>query len=413
MWGAISMTYVFYLTGTLYIVGAAVGWTLFALVLLRTFVEGKAAKDSCVPVVIWIWILSMLVMLVALLMAHANYDLSMGQTIKSSVGWAKGWALLALLPLLGAIASVRPKVIIRACCILSSQAVVFVGIGIVLAVVNFHGQLYLSPLKAVGGPISAFEVGLYGLNPETGRARWSFFAPWAPAAGLMSCLLLVICLQEKDQFWRRMGIFGALCMCLFCQSRAGWAIFIAIPGMLIFFNRVRNPLYILAAGVAFSALILLGEPLFELAGQTYQDIKDSRADSTRVRSTLANLALQRWESEAPIWGHGIVERGPKIVEFMPIGSHHSWYGLLFVKGIVGLFALAIPMAATIIYFLCASLRSQRARSALVIMIIFLGYSFFENLEILAYIFWPIFLWLGIALNPIKLTIEESQISGAH
>ena len=46
-----------------------------------------------------------------------------------------------------------------------------------------------------------------------------------------------------------------------------------------------------------------------------------------------------------IWGHGTVERGPHIVEYMPIGSHHTWNGLLFVKGMVGYAGLAVPMAA--------------------------------------------------------------------
>ena len=34
-------------------------------------------------------------------------------------------------------------------------------------------------------------------------------------------------------------------------------------------------------------------------------------------------------------GTRIVERGPHLVEFMPIGSHHTWYSLLFVKGSSG------------------------------------------------------------------------------
>ena len=29
------------------------------------------------------------------------------------------------------------------------------------------------------------------------------------------------------------------------------------------------------------------------------------------------------------------------------------------------------------------------------------YSFFENLEILSFIFWPALLWIGIALNPLR------------
>jgi len=35
------------------------------------------------------------------------------------------------------------------------------------------------------------------------------------------------------------------------------------------------------------------------------------------------------------------------------------------------------------------------------IIVFICYSFFENLEILAFIYWPALLWIGMALNPRK------------
>jgi hypothetical protein len=154
-------------------------------------------------------------------------------------------------------------------------------------------------------------------------------------------------------------------------------------------------------GVLICAVLLLGETIFNWLNNAYLDIKAARPESSRVRSALARIAIQRWESEAPFWGHGIVERGPKIVEFMPIGSHHSWYGLLFVKGIIGLLALAIPMAITTIYLLWQSINNAIAHTAFCMILVFICYSFFENLEILAYIYWPALLWIGIALNPRK------------
>ena len=41
--------------------------------------------------------------LVALWAGHMNWGLGVGKTIKSTIGWAKGWALLALFPAAGAI----------------------------------------------------------------------------------------------------------------------------------------------------------------------------------------------------------------------------------------------------------------------------------------------------------------------
>lgn len=118
--------------------------------------------------------------------------------------------------------------------------------------------------------------------------------------------------------------------------------------------------------------------------------------------------MQRWESEAPIWGHGIVEAGPKIVEHMPIGSHHSWYGLLFVKGAVGLAALAIPILLTFINLTLTAVTDQKSWASYLIMFVFVSYSFFENIEILAYLLWPALLWVGITLNPLKETGDYNE-----
>jgi len=411
VWMTLVSSYFLYLSGTLYAVAALVGWALFFVSSLRWIVFGVSPEKACFPITIWIWVIGMVAMLIALLMAHTEYSLSIGQTIKSTIGWAKGWALLALFPLLGAIVNIRPELLVRACCILSSQSVPFALVGILIVVIGFQGHLFTSPLSVVGGPISTFEVGLFGINPETGKPRWSFFAPWAPAAGLLSCLLLIICSHENNNFWRRSGKVGALVMCLLCQSRAGWALFILLIPAMSTFKYLKQPGVLIFLGLFFTSIVILSQPVMEHVNQVHQDIKDARPGSTRVRTALATIALQRWESEAPIWGHGIVERGPKMVEFMPIGSHHSWYGLLFVKGLVGLLALAIPMLITVMYLLSQAMRFRGAQSALLIMLVLIGYSFFENLEILAYLYWPALLWIGMALNPLKQTLFEYESKG--
>jgi len=132
----------------------------------------------------------------------------------------------------------------------------------------------------------------------------------------------------------------------------------------------------------------------------WEAFKSARADSTRVRNALNRIALSRWQTEAPIWGHGIVDRGGHVVEWMPIGSHHTWLGLLFVKGIVGLFALAVPMLVTVVVLVRRSSnpRYQLASVGLGLSLVLLLYTFGENLEILVYLYWPGMIILGSALQ---------------
>jgi hypothetical protein len=387
--------------GGLYITGSALGWLVLGILALRAYVEGGNPFKS-MPVLVWIWVLGMLVMLVSLWLGHADWSLGISQTIKSSVGWAKGWALLGLFPILGAVVNIKPDTLIRAVCIVCKHTFIFGVLTLFLYLAKFPGHLFISPLQILGGAgDNFFMVSLYGANPETGAGRWQFFAPWAPSACFLSCIFVIFCLQEQDKVWRNWGVAGCVVMALLSQSRAGWAIFILIIPTFLYMRYIKNPWILLGLGLIGPAIILLGEPIYEWLMDSFQQVKEARPASTRVRAALENLAVQRWQAEAPIWGHGKVESGPKLVEFMPIGSHHTWYGLLFVKGTVGLFALAIPMALTGLYLMVHGLRNTQARGAFCMWLVFTCYSFFENLEILAYLYWPALFWLGMALKSIQ------------
>ena len=146
----------------------------------------------------------------------------------------------------------------------------------------------------------------------------------------------------------------------------------------------------------------LAQGILDWIDQTLNAVKSMRADSTRVREALGEIAVDRWWTEAPIWGHGVVERGPHFVEFMPIGSHHTWYGLLFVKGAVGAFALAIPLAWSLLEFaLLALARSRAGKIAFAMVLLMTLYSIGENLEILAYLMWPGLMAMGIAARELQ------------
>jgi len=121
-------------------------------------------------------------------------------------------------------------------------------------------------------------------------------------------------------------------MVLLAASRMGLIVMLIVPVAVWGISRLTRPWVMVATAFCLLVVVAFFEPISQALLALFDDIKSARADSTRVRAALGNIALYRWQSEAYWFGHGVVETGTHLVEFMPIGSHHNWYGLLFVKG---------------------------------------------------------------------------------
>ncbi|MEP1422807.1 MAG: O-antigen ligase domain-containing protein [Erythrobacter sp.] len=402
---SIEWTWPLWLVGGLYIAGPVLGWTLAGMVALAVYLDGlpgNGGKPANTPFAIQAWLLGMAAMLVILWIGHANFDLGMGKTVKSSIGWAKGWALIALFPLAGAVLKIRPEVIYRAVCKLGLHTLIVLPILVTAPYIGLPELLWVSPLKVLGGAgPDYFAAQLYTIEPGAGTPRWQFFAPWSPAAGLMGVICVLLAVREPRLGWKSIGIAGGMALALFSQSRLALVALVVIAPLVWGIARLdRWWIWLIAAPIAL-AFGLFGHTLIDLADTAINEFSSARADSSRVRAALGRIAIDRWQTEAFWFGHGVVENGPHLVEFMPIGSHHSWYGLLFVKGILGAIALAVPIAITLGVLFVRSLSDATAQSGLTMTLVLSLYSFGENLEILAYLYWPALVVIGAALSAPK------------
>lgn len=405
---ALAATWFVYLFGGLYVLGPVLGVGLTGLVFARLYLSGEAIPTRSVtriPSGVWVWIGGMVVMLLALEVGHVNQNMGLGQTIKSTIGWAKGWALLALFPLIGACLQIKLDTVIRAAGWVALGSLLLTPIFMVAPSVGLPERIFVSPLKLVGGPgPEFFAVQLYSYEPTDGSTRLRYFTPWSPAAGMIGNMYLIFALSDKRKFWKWMGILSALAVIVTSKSRLALAAAMFIWPVVIAVGESRRPLMWFTATTGLLLLTPLAQPILDWLDSTLNSVKSMRADSTRVRELLGDIAIERWWNEAPVWGHGIVERGPHAVEYMPIGSHHTWYGLLFVKGAVGAVALAIPLAWSLIEFgLLAVTRSKAGRIAFGMVLLMAFYSIGENLEILAYLIWPGLLVMGIAARELSET----------
>ncbi|WOT06346.1 O-antigen ligase family protein [Shewanella youngdeokensis] len=402
IWYSITGTYFFWVLGAMYVVAPVIAWILLLRLTKRALSDDQQFSISRTQAY---WVVAMCLMLLALVVGHLSEGLGLAKLIKSSIGWAKGWALLAIFPLIGSL-NIRPQIIYRACCIVCKHTLILLPFFVLAWVVKLPSTLYTSPISIIGGPgPEFFSVSLYEIDPGSGIPRWRLFTPWAPALGMMGNLFYIFATQEKSRRFRYYGYAGSLCMILMSQSRLGLVCYLLLIGFFMFIRWYRSPWLYLAASPALLLLGLSGYTVVEKVQQSIDAFKNARAGSTRVRQELANIALERWANEAVLWGHGIVEKGPHLVEYMPIGSHHTWYGLLFVKGLVGALALASAMLITFFSLLRYMFSNAISAVSLAIIVQIFLYTFGENLEILAYLFWPGLIIIGIALSQNKVNLK--------
>ena len=394
-------TWAIWAIGGLYHVYPIVAWTLASWGFARRFgltAQGPTALKP-LPTGVWMWLGGMGTMAAALIIGQLNFEFGPLEILKSLFGWVKGWALFAILPFAGASLRIRPHVLIRAMNVLSAQTLVLTPLFIACSVVGLPPVWFTSPLYYLGGASDTFfSVGSHWIDPGTTDVRFRFYAPWGPAAALVAQVAMVVGVFDRDWRWRIVAVVTSIAVCYLAKSRLS---LVAIPVLIIAIpalSQLYRPVMVGVTGCIAVVSIFILTSLTNLIDTAVSSFNNARADSSRVRATLQRIAIHRWQDEAPIFGHGAVERGSHLVEFMPIGSHHTWNGLLFVKGGVGFAALAIPMLWTFFEMLLKAQRDPIARAALGVVIVLFINSNGENLEILCYLLWPGLLLIGIAMN---------------
>ena len=411
------LTWPLYAVGSLYIVGPVLAWILGIIAVVALYLGPALRPDlqatGAIPAVVWAWIIGMFVLLIALWVGHLDWALGLKQTIKSTIGWAKGWALLALFPLAGAILPIRRDILVRGQCIVGLWTLALAPLFLAAPYIGLPERIFTSPLKAIGGPgPEYFSVFLFTWDPSSWTPRWQFYAPWSPFAALLGVVMVLFALEERNIKWRSIGLAAGLLMIMASKSRMGLVGLAACtvgPRMMPLMLRG----WAWHAVAALTALLAaIGPALWRAANDGVAAFKGARADSTRVRETLQRIAKERWENEAVWFGHGTVHPGSHAVEYMPIGSHHTWFGLLFVKGLIGLIGLLIPFVWQTLFALKDAACGPRGRLPLGVMMTLTLLSFGENIEIEAYLLWPALLVLGIHAREMEGGLVEGRFGAA-
>lgn len=411
IWYAITGIYVWYIIGAQHLCVPFLAWGLTAYLCLKRWqqTEDTPEEDKVkIPIGVWVWIFSMLVVAVSVIGAHVDFNYDVGRLIRSLINFfGRTWLLLALFPLIGCL-NIRPKLLYRAASVLCLQSLLIMPI---LSIGNLIGlpasTIYISPLRSLGGVGDLYyKVGFYLFDQETGRLRLFLFTPWAPALGFVGCIYFFLTFQETDKKWRWIGMIGSVGMVWFSVSRLG---LLCLPAVLIitwFLVNIVRPSFQIATGITGFFAGMFGFQILTFAKEFMDNLNSQRASSSKTRALLARMAAYQWWNDAPIWGHGFRKRGPKVAAYMPVGSHHTWFGALYTNGIVGFSALAFAMTWTFFELVIKAQTSKIAYQGLCIFFVLLLYSFGENLEGLVYIYWPGLVMLGIAMKEKFPSLKE-------
>ncbi|MGB3639025.1 MAG: O-antigen ligase family protein [Rivularia sp. (in: cyanobacteria)] len=400
IWYVIIGTYGIYALGLVFSVYSALAWVLGGYLVFKILLKTQKTPDEekiRIPWVTWLWGICSLITLLATYAGITDFNLGRTALLRAILGWLTSTAIIPLFLLSGCL-NIRPKLIYRAVCILCLQSLIAIPIAYAAYAANLPGILYTNPIERLiqNGPIF-HQVGFHTSDYGIDNVRLFLFTPWCPALGLVSNVFFFMVLQESNKKWRYIGIVGAIAMNIVSLSRAA---LVCLPLVLIIIwglKNFTNPYIQIAAGIASFIAGIFSTSLTNAATEFVDTFYSSRADSSRVRAALQRVGMEAWK-EAPIWGHGTQKPGPPVLANLPIGSHHTWVGLLYTKGLVGFMTLLIPVFCSFVDLLLKARHSKLAETSLSILLVLLVFSFGEQIDVLGYICWPGFIIMGIAFK---------------
>lgn len=413
VWYTILGTYVLYFMGAQYVWIPMISWGLSYYLFKKLWHQTEHTPEQekiRIPYSVWIWIVAMLIMELCTIMSHIDLDMGIPKIVTSTIQWARTWALMGLLPLIGCL-SIRPQLIYRASCIFCLENIFFAIVANLMNLVKFRLE-YLSPIWIfLRGDPQPYAIGLYGFDGESGQFRLNLFTTSANSLGIVGCVYFLIAMQESDKKWRWIGMISSAMMVYSSGSRSTTLFLIVVPIISWILANFSWPLQI-ATGIA-SCVGGMYAPMIINALDTfyYNTFQGTKGGSARVRKQLKEIAIYRWENYAPIWGHGVVaEKGPASVTYKPIGTHEQWSDLLYIKGIVGFTAFLFAISWSFMDLLVKAQNNATSKAALSILLLLFICTFAADIEMAAYVYWPglVILGMGFQAKELEKTKENIQ-----
>lgn len=417
VWYTIVGTYGLYFIGAQFVWIPALAFFLLFRVAQKLWEQTPdtpAEERITVPISVWVWAIAMILMEIALVMAHVDRDLGISKMVFTTVNsWARTWALMGIFPLVGCL-KIRTELIARAACILCIQSLVLAIVCSLMFLLGIPDPAYISPLVTFRGAATNYLVDLYDIGGDLGEARQfrlKLFTNFANSLGVVGNVYFFIATLERNRKWRLWGMVGGAAMVIGSGSRSTIVCLPLVPITIWFLTNFGWPIQI-AAGVLSTITGMIAPQIIELFETIWNKaVKGYRGNSELVRRRLAEVTMNRW-TDYPIWGHGYVEeKGPKYTEHMPIGSHNQWPDLLYVRGMVGFIAFSFVMLWSFVDLTIKAQKSTIARVGLSVLLVLLIATTAIDIENTAYLYWPGLVMMGIAFKEsVPAAVDRTSLS---
>lgn len=411
IWFQSLFIYPIYLSGSIFIFNSLQLWILVGYALfwqVKLSLEPTNKIDSIdirpwrsIPPLIWGWLISMILMGVTILVGVYENGYNSNEMMRSTISWMGDWSLLGIYPVLGYLLPIRPVVIYRSACVIAAQSLIAIPICYGAYLLKLPALIYLSLLERIiqNGKVY-YLISWYTREVDSDGIRLVLFTPWGPALGLIGCIFFFYALEEKTLVWKWLGIVGSLAMMIASVSRGAY---LFLPATVAIVWVIKNLSFIqfqLSLGISCFLGGLGSTLLLDSFQEFFGGVKSARKSSSQLRGELERVAFDRW-TDSPIFGHGKQIPGPDFLKNMPIGSHHTWIGLLFTQGLTGFCLFFTPVVWSLIELSLKTKSNPVAHVALKALILVTFASFSDNIEKLAYIYWSTFLLIGAAYREVS------------
>ncbi len=396
-----------------YVLATPLLWTAGLLIplggLLLLWLVMRAGPRAALTPVVLVWLLVAGTQAVSVLVNGAGEDRSAGFVVYRLLSsGVTGWAVLGLALAVGARFRMARPELVRAVCVFGGYLVLFGCVALLLHSFTGLRELALRTPPAMLLPATApvvehsFTMHIFTTDDLLGRdlPRLVLFYPWPVVLGFAGIAVFFIAQLESNLPLRLLGSAGGLIAVLGSQGRAPiLALFILlfVDAVLLRFDRRKLPL-LGAAGILLLALLLpMGITPADIASAGYESVNEMRPGSSMARELVNTLSIAGF-LESPVFGKGWVGGVITTGATMVVGTHSSFYGLLYTGGLVTFLAFLTALATTLIVLARRVGRGPIQRTGLLIMLGLALLSYGEGVYSFALPCVPLLLFVGGTLR---------------